>query len=362
MGNALISQRSSRYTTIKFDNYETGATFSRGLATDFDDEISSIGATTVGNYALFGGGYVGTGSRLSTVYAYNSNLTRSKITSLSVARSGAGATTVGNYALFAGGYAGGTTPQTSTADTYTSGLVKGTATSLSVARYGLAATTIGNYALFGGGYNGSSYSPTVDAYNSSLTRSTPTALSVARDDLSATTAGSYALFGGGEGSSFSSTVDAYNSSLTRSTPTALSEAKQYLAATTIGNYALFGGGRLYSSSSGTSYSSVVDAYNSNLIRSKLTDLSYGRDTLSATTVGDYALFGGGATPTISDSDESRVDYYKIAFPNITLNVYKGAKYKFQNMSSETTYSGTMGTITVPTPATGYIKFKNTTIS
>ncbi|CDB24267.1 unknown [Clostridium sp. CAG:557] len=33
MGTALISQRSSRYTTIKFENYGTGPTLSKGTAT-----------------------------------------------------------------------------------------------------------------------------------------------------------------------------------------------------------------------------------------------------------------------------------------------------------------------------------------
>lgn len=32
------------------------------------------------------------------------------------------------------------------------------------------------------------------------------------------------------------------------------------------------------------------------------------------------------------------------------------------MGSEKTYNSTIGTISVPTPATGYIKFKNATIS
>ena len=80
-----------------------------------------------------------------------------------------------------------------------------------------------------------------------------TPLSSARYNLAATSIGDYALFGGGNDSSYSSVVDAYNSSLVRSTPTPLSSARGYLAATSIGDYALFGGG--YSSSS-----SVVDVY------------------------------------------------------------------------------------------------------
>ena len=126
---------------------------------------------------------------------------------LSVKRHTLVATTVGNYALFGGGYY---PDYFSTVDAYDTSLTRTTPTALSVARDYLAATTVGNYALFGGGYNGTDRFSTVDAYDTSLTRTTPTALSVARDGLSATTVGNYALFGGGyNGTDRLSTVDAY---------------------------------------------------------------------------------------------------------------------------------------------------------
>ena len=84
-------------------------------------------------------------------------------TNLSVARNYLAATTVGNYALFGGGY---NNSYRDTVDVYNSSLTKSTATNLSVARNYLAATTVGNYALFGGGYSNSSpyYYATVDVY------------------------------------------------------------------------------------------------------------------------------------------------------------------------------------------------------
>jgi hypothetical protein len=111
---------------------------------------------------------------------------------------------VGNYALFGGG-----TGPSSTVDAYNTSLTRTTPTALSVARDDIATTTVGNYALFGGGGGPSNI---VDAYDTSLVR-TMTALSVARDRLAATTVGDYALFGGGGGPSSASTsaVDAYKS-------------------------------------------------------------------------------------------------------------------------------------------------------
>ena len=73
--------------------------------------------------------------------------------------------------------------------------------------------------------------------------------------------------------------------------TPLSSGRGHLAATTIGDYALFGGG---------SNSNVVDAYDTSLTRSTPTPLRYARSHLSATTVGDYALFGGGDNSNVVD--------------------------------------------------------------
>ena len=85
---------------------------------------------------------------------------------------------------------------------------------------------------------------------------TITPLLQARYSLAATSIEGYAIFGGGKtsGSAYSSIVDAYDSNLTRSTPTALSQSRDRLAATSIKGYALFGGGYGYAESS------IVDAY------------------------------------------------------------------------------------------------------
>lgn len=134
-------------------------------------------------------------------------------TSLSNARSDLVATSVGNYALFGGGYTGS---YTGGVNAYDTSLTRTTPTGLSQARYALAATTVGGYALFGGGRVNSSGRAVVDAYDATLTRTNPTGLSEARGWLAATSIGNYALFAGGRtyiSSSgryqYFSTVDAY---------------------------------------------------------------------------------------------------------------------------------------------------------
>lgn len=121
-------------------------------------------ATTVGNYALIGGGFNIYGQGLGEVYAFNSSLTKTTAPSLSVARGSVAATTLGEYAIFAGGESAADTTD-STVDIYDASLTRTTGTSLTYGRWGLAGVTIGNYALFGGGLaSGSNACAYVEAY------------------------------------------------------------------------------------------------------------------------------------------------------------------------------------------------------
>ena len=392
------------YVTVNFDL----PALERSTPTELSEARYGLAATTVGNYALFGGG---NGSS-TVVDAYDQNLTRSTPTALSQARRWLAATSVGNYALFGGGYGGNT--YHATVDAYDTSLIRTTPTALSQNRNNLAATSVGNYALFGGGrYNSSGWryfstvdgydqnltrsTPTalskvrcflaattvapaggsspqsgyalfgggsdsysnssiVDAYDQNLTRSTPTELSQARRTLAATTVGNYALFGGGSGPS--AVVDAYDTSLTRTTPTELSQARHDLAATTVGNYALFGGGYDYSYSSGNIRYSTVDAYDTNLIRTTPNELRQARYDLAATTVGDYALFGGGDDDTFPLFSSVVDAYSPVSSYNIQL--FPDTKYSFNSSTEQ--ISSTMQTITMEPPIVGYTKIKNTTVT
>ena len=75
------------------------------------------------------------------------------------------------------------------------------------------------------------------------------------------------------------------------TITPLSVPRRSLTATSVGDYALFAGGESFGNK--LKKHSTVDAYSTTLVHSNPTELSVGRDGLAATSVGDYALFGGG---------------------------------------------------------------------
>ena len=299
-----------------------------GVITSLGEARKNLAATSIGDYALFGGGYGDSGNS-ATVDSYNASLTHSTSTNLSTARYDLTAATVGEYALFGGGHSlSGSHYYHSTVDAYNTSLTHSTPTALGEERGYLAATTVGNYALFGGGMGNNDASSTVDAYNKSLTHSTPTVLSVGRIYLSATTVGNYALFGGGcyryGGSNNYSTVDAYNASLTRSIPTVLNEARYRLAATTVGNYALFGGG--YNASDN---SAIVDAYNASLTHSIPAILSEGRCYLASTTVGNYALFGGGSNWFAGGAYTSTVDVYDDSLTHSTSDSLSEIRYSLE---------------------------------
>lgn len=410
MSESIITRRGSGgYAKVTFDVPCTklNKVYNVSMLSVERDHLAS---TTLGDYALFGGGY--SHSSVDTVEVYNKNLTRSTITSLSHIRCELDATTVGNYALFGGGW--DDSYRSNVVDAYDSNLVRSTALSLNIEASLLSATTVGNYAIFAGGYLDLGYdSDVTTAYNTNLTRLSPASLYLdAREKLSSTSVGNYALFGGGyclQNNRGSKQVDAYDSNLTHNFSHSLIMGRWSLSATTLGNYALFGCGRFAYGAS--PYCGNMESFDNNLTRSEVSsgavyeeyaattlgdyalfaggvyatsgqlperenytgvdvydkntvlhynfapDIGLGRERLSASTIGKYALFAGGRIG--ADNAKNYVDAF--TFETKKIQIYPMSKYKFNDMSSETT-SQTLQEIELTTPITGYIKVKNTTVN
>lgn len=345
-----------------------------GKITPLSVARSGLAATTVGNYALFAGGAVGyfgtsdaSATGFATVDAYSANLTKTTAPSMGVKRSGLTATTVGDYALFAGGQynSGSSTYYNYAVDVYDNTLAKMSLLSLgytsvdtstspptstfhvcagpgmssttiadvalfsrgaycssnnvmdnniysvtstlvssrlgaSFSRYEASATTAGTHAVF---YGGSSASNEATVINADLTSTTATigSNSYKLYNNTATSVGDFAIFAGGEGSTYTSSsakcsyVWALNASLVASTVSNLSTSKARLSATTVGDLAIFAGG--YSSSRASTAASdtsdIIDIYDTNLVKTSALSLSVKRGELAATTIGDYVLFAGG---------------------------------------------------------------------
>lgn len=400
MAEALINGKTSSYSKIEFDNYsldpikkvycpsfgtrciwqlaaahvEDYAVFSGGYKSGIDvpDAYNSslvkfsfstfplsqtkrnLAATNIDDCALFGGGEnTGDDSVSADVVSYNSSLTRSTPTSLSVARTNLAATHIGNsYALFAGGWSGEdiTAPFDSTVDVYDSSLTRLTELNLPQDASDLAATHISSYALFGGGQS-PIVKNIVSCFNSNLTRSILSGLTNSKRRLAATHVGNYAIFGGGEGYGEFDSVDAYNTSLVKTSPTALSEARYDLAATHVNDdFAFFAGGRSNLGSVGGVISDTVDAYNPSLVRRIPERLMEAKELLAGTHTGNYALFGGPLT----------VDAYT-TITGRTIQIYPGDKYKLNSMDQEQTASD-FTRLNLTFPINGYIKRKSQTLN
>lgn len=303
-------------TIVERGEAETETPNLKSIKLSLNQNKDDLAATTVGNYAVFGGGCSVSGYARGGTDAINASLTKASINNLYEDRYNLAATTVGDYAIFAGGYS---QDPSNIVDPYSSSLVHEVASSfLQSARFRLAGASIGDYAIFAGGfYYG--YVSDVETYDSSLTRSSELlSLTEAKADIGATTVGNYALFAGGscsseEGSSVdrSSKVEVYDRSLTHTNATELSQKRSSIAATTIGNYAIFGGGYV----SGV-YSDVVEAYNNSLTHTILPSFSIARETYS-TTVSNCALFVGGR---ISSDRTNAVDAYSDSLTRILITV------------------------------------------
>lgn len=311
-----------RYVNI----YNVSLTY-LGRAEDLSQGRSNLAATSIGcmeqanSYVLFGGGGINS-TYYSTVDAYSASVTRTTALSLSETKSLLAATSIGDYALFGGGVTYQPWPvnadvYSKTVNAYDTSLTRSILTDLSVARVGLAATSIGDYALFGGG--GTSYSygnSTVDVYDRYLTRINTLDLSFNKLYLASTSIDNYALFGGGYDSNGSSNiVNAFDRSLTMTIPSVLSKNRNYLTAASVMNKALFIGGNTSSSSD------VFDIYDSSLIRSTSpSDMKYtARNYSAATSIGNYVIFGGGKN--YNDTEIKTVEGYHI-FPYVTKQIQK----------------------------------------
>lgn len=292
-----------------------------GTITSLSAAKTGLAATSVGDYALFGGGANHSGSTdasatyYSSVDAYNSSLTKSSAPAMSYAATGLAAAKAGSHALFGGGtrYANGAFCVT-TVNVYDASLTKlanlslshavlnssGPPTTYFTGCQGVAATTVAGSAIFAGGMYFASGATTTTTtpmtyINSSLVKSKGT--DCTGEGLSAVTVGNrYALFFGGGRKSKFATIVAYN--LVSSSLEILNSSVYMsgVGAVAVGDYAVLAGGyggTTLSSSSKTL--SAVYAVSSDLVVSQIADLPEARYGMTGVTLGQFGFLVGGAS-------------------------------------------------------------------
>ncbi len=324
--NSVVINVSSKYTAALTAEVHI---VKYGKAPDLSSAVGLCKSARVPDYALFSIGN-------SNVDVYDIHFTHSTAEKNSVDSSGKAATSIGDYALFGGGtvsVTSNTYKSTDFVDSYNNSLTKTSLDKLSVGRGSFSATRIGSYALFGGGrivdgkINNRTDSPIVDAYDESLTHTVATPLALGGETVSASNQ-NYAIF------FTSDKVTAYDSSLTRTivssipntlSPGTVARAGNYVVVAgkntiyaydmfltltstveplatprddaggvTLKDFAIFAGGIISrSSSTGINVSNAVDIYDPYLTRTEAEGISKSRASISAVAIGDYALLGGG---------------------------------------------------------------------
>lgn len=205
----------------------------------------------------------------------------------------------GDKILFAGG--ANVYDLSSTVDIYDVNTQRWSTASLSVPRYAIAAVAAGNKIFFAGGYNGDDFNPitysTVDIYDAYANTWSVTSMSVSAGGRAAAVLNNKIFFAGGFYSnglgthgSFPATVDIYDLGTSTWSKTQLSEGREGLSATTAGGKIYFAGGL----SNNLSSSNKIDIYNGNDATWSESTLSQARGYMASITIGDKIYWAGGA--------------------------------------------------------------------
>lgn len=194
----------------------------------------------------------------------------------------------------------------------TSAYAQWTSTNLSEAKAQMGSAAHGSKVYFSGGYASTGFSDVVEIYSPSTNSWETNSLSQARSFSTAVPVGNKVLFAGGidyVSLEEYDVVDIFDT-LTQTWEVAnLSKPGFYVQAVSYQNTALFAG--FYDvvtfSPLNMSFSNVVNIYNATTGTWSVDTLSQARGNMSATVVGDLALFAGGQTSTTTMS--KRVDIY-----------------------------------------------------
>lgn len=265
-----------------------------GVMSGSRNGVYAAKGTSVGNYALFGGGRTGSGwqSLQNNVVCVSGSLTETAVSSLDKAVIDHAAGSIGNYALFLGGCTGSSSYQAAVT-AYSTALTKSAATALSAARGEIGAARVGGYLVCGSGIAYSyayEYIKNVDIYNASLTRTKSNTATVCGPVAGETP--SYAIFSPSDRDSVMH-GEAFNASLTRTQKINLFYSYPSASAS-VGSYAIFMG-----HNSSRYFGAIDDSLTNHrtIIPTSVTNVTY-YGAMGGASIGAYALFAGGYTESV----------------------------------------------------------------
>lgn len=283
-----------------------------GAVTPLSVARADIGAVSIGDHALFVNG--------SGADAYNAQLVRTNPEAPFSSKTTGAAATAGEYAVVTGGY------QNTATTVYDTALTRSLLSALTVTRYNFASVSTKRHALFCGGQTSSGYSAVVDAVDENLAVSAPTAFGVARGYYGAASNNGYAVFAGGYGGTNCTAVDVYGPELEKLAVAQLANSPSVPGAASAGAYILIAGGRTGQSA----FTSVVTAYSADFTRLNAENLSAARQLLFDVTFEDQAVFAGGGT--LASTRFSAVDCYNAELTHTTLPELSTARESYGGAS------------------------------
>lgn len=301
-----------------FFNLHSGSFTKRQIQTRYPlDEVASAHNT---NYVLFGGGEKRAQSDASTtanltVDAFDSNLTRTACTDLSVMRGSRGASSE-NYAMIAS--------QSSTINIYNNSLSKQTV-DISIAQSGTPGGDTLNHCVFGANTNPPSYtSGTMSALvcidKSTLAITNATGLIYGNSVIFEPTVGcrfgdDWFCFGIGQ-----DVMQHYSKNLTKynnTTITSYTTARVRMGVGATSNYLFCGGGA--TQTNGTNATNSAFCFDANLTGTVLSSLGLATYTLSAAGNNEYCFFINGGT-----SDTTSRDIVTMYNSNLSRSLYNSS--------------------------------------
>jgi len=258
------------------------------------------------HYFIMAGGLTTEGGSPQTAVAevYDIDFLRSVINPIT-ARKNVNAGSIGQYALFLGGYTSASASYNACstyAEAYDDSLIRYTASALTSKAQSINLAYNDRYLMTFGAPQYSATAKNVDCYDINLVKSTAPDLASTRKSCAGTRAGTYLICAGGSSSTSSSggqvtTVEAYNKDLTKTTCSGLDTAVHHPCGAWVNGYAMIIGGA-QSSESGTPIN-TINIYDAALVKHTSMNFPVAATQINATTIsnGKYAIVGSGRVGT-----------------------------------------------------------------
>ena len=291
-------------------------------------------------YGVFAGGFYYTSGQGQKAYgdvrAFDANLTYTDLDSFSTGVSNIGSASISKYAIFQGGK-DSVNNIISTVHAYDNSLTHITISGLQRARQNAGSASNAYFAIFAGGFTTNqigSICGLVDYYNTALSRSTADAMGSKVDMGCASfkdTSVSFFVAGRYSNTSMVNTVDVYNT-MVKSSLSSVGTARGYLKGTDIGNYCIFGGGATISSNRQVA-SDVVDIFDKNYTRSTSTLYTATTNNVGAGSTDSYAIFFHTGGFTLFDEYLTKTKGLSSTYAWITESYCHAGKYILRGVGS-----------------------------